>query len=304
MISPGPGASGPDPDAESSADANDGLQTVETVFDALAEVAPQIRAGLPGRRVSAGTENASGEHQMAADVHADELLKNRLGEVDGVAEYGSEERTNPQQVGDATGLSVAVDPLDGSSNLQSNNTMGTIFTVYDEPLPAPGTAIVAAGYVLYGPITTMILAMDGQVREEVIDDGRTVVNSNLEIPADPTVYGFGGRVPDWPDSFAEYAETIETELKLRYGGSMVGDVTQVLTYGGIFAYPALESAPDGKLRLQFEANPMAYIVETAGGLSSDGATSIRDIDPTDLHQRVPVHLGNDTTIRRLETALE
>jgi Fructose-1,6-bisphosphatase len=274
------------------------------VFDVLAEVAPQIRAGLPGRRVGVGTENASGEHQMAADVHADELLRNRLGEVDGVAEYGSEERADSHRVGDATGFSVAVDPLDGSSNLQSNNTMGTILTVYDEPLPAPGTAVVAAGYVLYGPITTMVTAVDGQVREEVIDDERTVVNPNLEIPADPTVYGFGGRVPDWPESFAEYAGAIETELKLRYGGSMVGDVTQVLTYGGIFAYPALESAPDGKLRLQFEANPMAYIVETAGGLSSDGTASILDVDPTGLHQRVPVHLGNDTTVRRLETALE
>ncbi len=125
----------------------------------------------------------------------------------------------------------------------------------------------------------------------------------MTLPDDPTVYGFGGRVPDWPEAFTAYAREVEDELKLRYGGAMIGDVNQVLTYGGVFAYPGLESRPEGKLRLQFEGNPMAYIIESAGGRSSDGETSILDVTPEDLHQRVPLHIGNAELIDRLESAL-
>ncbi|WP_430504864.1 class 1 fructose-bisphosphatase [Haloparvum sp. PAK95] len=289
---------------------------VEDVFDVVAETAPDVRAALPGRRVESDVENPSGETVMAADAYADDLLRERLGAVDGVATYASEEAAEPESVGDATAsdaVHVAVDPLDGSSNLQSNNAMGTIVGVYDAPLPASGRDLVAAGYVLYGPITTMVVADGDGIREEVVeragktpDTGvqRTVVEEDLRLPADPTVYGFGGRVPDWPDDFAMYAREVESELKLRYGGAMVGDVNQVLTYGGIFAYPALESATSGKLRLQFEGNPMAFVVERAGGASSTGEGSILDADPESLHQRVPVHVGNEALIERLEAALD
>ena len=291
--------------------------TVERVFDVVAETALEIRAGLPGRRSALDEENPSGETQLKADVHADELLRDRLGSIDGVASYVSEERESKVDASDVVasaedpeGVAVAVDPLDGSTNLRSNNVMGTIVSVYDAPLPASGRELVGAGFLLYGPITTMVLAHSGVVREEVVTtnpaDGsvdRRVVRPELVLPDDPVVYGFGGRVPDWTPEFAAYAEEIERELKLRYGGAMVGDVNQVLTYGGVFAYPALRDRPEGKLRLQFEGNPMAYIVETAGGRSSTGTGSILDVEPTDLHQRVPVHLGNTELIDRLEDHL-
>lgn len=316
------------------------MDAVTAVFDAVAETAPEIRDCLPGRRVASGEENPSGETQLAADTHADDLLADRIADVDGVVTYASEERDSVAEIGseerrDAEGLHVAADPLDGSSNLKSNNAMGTIVSVYDEPVPARGRDLVGACYVLYGPITTMVVARDGVVREEVIhrdarvdDDAsdapssatglasgelateerlsgveRDVVTDGLVLPENPTVYGFGGRVPDWTPEFDAFARDVESELKLRYGGAMVGDVNQVLTYGGVFAYPALESSPNGKLRLQFEANPIAYIVESAGGASSTGDGSILDADPDELHQRVPVHVGNEAMIERLEDAL-
>jgi fructose-1,6-bisphosphatase I len=276
---------------------------VEAAVDAVAATAPEVRAGLPGRRVAGSETNPSGETRMAADAHADGLFEEALGAVDGVGAYASEERETVVDVGE--GLSVAVDPLDGSSNLKSNNAMGTVVGVYDAPLPASGRDLVAAGYVLYGPITTMVVARDGRVTEAVVDDGeRTVVDDDVSLPAEPTVYGFGGRVPDWPPAFESYARAVEGELKLRYGGAMVGDVNQVLTYGGVFAYPALESAPDGKLRLQFEANPIGYVVEAAGGRSSDGERSLLDVDPDGLHDRVPMHVGNAGLVDRLEAALD
>ncbi|MGM0590255.1 MAG: class 1 fructose-bisphosphatase [Halobacteriota archaeon] len=278
--------------------------TVDEIFATVAATAPEIRAGLPGRRVKADVENPSGEVQLAADAYADELLRERLGAIDGVGTYASEEQADPIDVG--TGLSVAVDPLDGSANLKSNNTMGTIVAVYDAPLPAAGTDLLASAYVLYGPITTMVTTDGDTVTEYVVDDGEmTVATESVTLPDEPLVYGFGGRVPDWTSDFADFADSVESDesMKLRYGGAMIGDVNQVLTYGGIFAYPVLQSASNGKLRLQFEGNPLALIVETAGGGSSDGTQSLLAVEATDLHQRVPVHLGNASLIERLEATL-
>ncbi|WP_435154141.1 class 1 fructose-bisphosphatase [Haladaptatus sp. DFWS20] len=278
------------------------MDTLDKIIEAVAAAAPDIRGGLAGRRRKADEENPSGETQMAADVWADEYLEAELTAIDGVGEFASEEREGVIDCGE--GLSVAIDPLDGSSNIKSNNSMGTIVGVYDAPLPASGRDLVSSAYILFGPITTMMVAREGTVTEYVIEDGDPrPVNKDLTLPDDPVVYGFGGRVPDWTDDFAEYVREIETNLKLRYGGAMIGDVNQVLTYGGVFAYPGLESRPEGKLRLQFEGNPMAYILESAGGRSSDGERSLLDVEPEGLHQRVPVHLGNEELIDRLESML-
>jgi fructose-1,6-bisphosphatase I len=293
---------------------------VEACIETVARSAPEIRSGLPGRREKSEAENPSGEEQLAADIYADELLAGRLLAISGVATYASEEREDvleaeavdagtddsAAETGETgNGVHVAVDPLDGSSNLKSNNAMGTILAVYDAPLPASGQDLLAAAYVLFGPITTMVVARDREVTEYIVrEEGHEVLQEDLRLPDEPVVYGFGGRVPDWPADFAEYVEEIEAEeLKLRYGGAMIGDVNQVLTYGGVFGYPGLQSAPEGKLRLQFEGNPIAYIVESAGGSSSDGEGSLLAVEPEDVHQRVPVHVGNAALIDRLEDAL-
>ncbi|ADD07368.1 fructose-1,6-bisphosphatase (plasmid) [Natrialba magadii ATCC 43099] len=285
----------------------DTTSAVERVVATVAQTASDIHHGLVDRRVTADGENPSGETQFEADVFADELLADQLSSIDGVAQYASEERADPVDFA-PDGLAVAADPVDGTSNLPSNNTMGTVFGIYDASLPAPGTALVAAGYVLYGPLTTMMVAHDGTVTEYALVDGdRTVIRDDVTIPATPTVYGFGGRVPTWIDDFHEFARGIETDdelaLECHYSGAMINDVNQVLTKGGIFAYPALENSPNGKLRLQFEGNPIGYIIETAGGRSSDGSRSILDVEPTDLHDRVPLHVGNPELVERLEAAI-
>ncbi|WP_338728034.1 class 1 fructose-bisphosphatase [Haladaptatus sp. DJG-WS-42] len=280
------------------------MSTLARIIDTVAETAPDIRAGLTGRRTYEAAENPSGEAQLAADLYADDLLSERLLSLDGVATYASEERDEIDGNPVAAGYHLACDPLDGSSNLKSNNTMGTILGVYDAPLPASGHDLVAAAYVLFGPITTMIVATDDSVTEYIVEDGeKRVVREDITLPDEPVTYGFGGRVSEWTPAFTEFAREIEQELKLRYGGAMIGDVNQVLTYGGIFAYPGLRSRPEGKLRLQFEGNPIAYIVEAAGGRSSDGTQSLLSVEATDLHQRVPVHVGNSRLIDRLEAAL-
>ncbi len=287
-----------------------GTDTVDAVFETVARTAPEIRESLVGRRQYEAGENPSGEQQLEADVHADQLFEERLLAIDGVGSYASEEREAVVESEAAASESeageyhLAFDPLDGSSNVKPNNTMGTIVGVFDEPLPAGGDALVAAGYVLFGPLTTMVVARDGQVTEYVVDDGdRRAATSDLALPAEPTVYGFGGRVPQWTDDFADYVESVEQELKLRYGGAMIGDISQVLTYGGVFGYPHLRDHPKGKLRLQFEGIPIAGIIEAAGGASSDGSGSLLDRTPEELHERTPVFVGNGALVERLESTL-
>lgn len=277
---------------------------VDAIFDVVAEAAADIRGGLSERRAYADAENPSGDRQLAADVHADELLEERLLALDGVAGYASEERAHVAQ-SEGDGYNVACDPLDGSSNLESNNGMGTIVAVYDDQLPAGGDALVAAGYVLYGPITTMVTARDGTVTEWLLEDGgRRELEADVALPGDPLVYGFGGRAPDWTDEFRGFVEEIESDrLKLRYGGAMVADVNQVLTYGGIFGYPMLKGSPEGKLRLQFEGHPIAAIVEAAGGASSNGEQSLLSCVPSALHERSPVFVGTESLVDALEESL-
>ncbi|MFW5978213.1 MAG: class 1 fructose-bisphosphatase [Halohasta sp.] len=276
---------------------------LDEIFETLAELAPEIRASLPGRRVKSDETNPSGETRLEADAYADELIEEALGGIDGVGIYASEEQAEPIDVGDGD-VSIACDPLDGSSNIKPNSPMGTIIAVYEGELPAGGDRLLASGFILFGPILTMDIARGGTVTEAIVEAGEIdVIDDDVTIPEEPTVYSMGGRAPDWTDGFSSFIEEVEDEYKLRYGGAMVADVNQVLTYGGIFSYPALRSAPNGKLRLEFEGIPMAYIVECAGGASSDGSQSILEVEATEFHQRVPVHLGNEELIDRVEAHL-
>ncbi|MDY7081919.1 MAG: class 1 fructose-bisphosphatase [Halobacteria archaeon] len=278
-------------------------ETVNEVFETVARSAPEISAGMLDRRDYVDEDNPSGEEQLAADVWANRVLKDRITSIDGVGEFASEEEEGVTDCGD--GVGVTIDPLDGSSNIPSNNLVGIIVGIYDGELPCKGRNLAGSFYVVFGPLTTVVLAKEGSVEEYVVErtnDQQVEIHQtkeNIELP-DPYVYGFGGRRPEWTPGFRKFATEIEEELKLRYGGAMVGDVNQVLNYGGIFSYPALRERPEGKLRLVFEGNPMAYVFENAGGSSSDGERNLLDVEADELHQRTPVHLGNDELIERLE----
>jgi len=275
---------------------------VDEVFETVAGAAPELRNAICGRRGETDGENPSGDQQLEADRWFDRLLADRLGAIDGVGAYASEEREDPIDCG--SGVSLTVDPLDGSSNLVSNNLVGTIVGVYDAALPAAGREMIGAGYVVYGPTITMIQARGETVAEyEVVDGERRPLRENFDLPDDPTVFGFGGGDDEWPPAFQRYADDAREELKLRYGGALVGDVNQVLRYGGVFAYPTLESREEGKLRLQFEANPIAYVARAAGGAASDGDRSILDVPADRLHQRTPLYVGNEKLIRELPEQL-
>jgi len=151
---------------------------------------------------------------------------------------------------------------------------------------------------------TVVKAENGQVNEYVIQQNQNdrtevhLASEDIEI-SDPDVYGIGGN-KNWTDEMREFESNISQELKLRYGGALVGDVNQVIHQGGLFSYPDRTDAPEGKLRLLFECNPIAYIVENAGGASTDGDRSIMDVEADELHQRTPFFVGNEELVDRAE----
>ncbi len=280
-------------------------EVVDAVIEEVAESAPHITSGMLHRREYVGEENPSSEEQLEADVWANELLKEKITSIEGVGEFASEEEEEVTDCG--SGLAVTIDPLDGSSNIPTNNLVGTIVGIYDGELPCKGENLVAAFYVVYGPLTTFTVARNGQVDEYVLEEkpGDQVelyrASEDIEVP-DPYVYGFGGN-KNWTEDFREFEAEMSREYKLRYGGSLVGDFNQMLHHGGIFAYPWRTDAPGGKLRLLFECNPMAFVVETAGGASSNGDKSILGIEAEEIHQRVPFFVGHREMIERVEKQL-
>jgi fructose-1,6-bisphosphatase I len=205
-------------------------------------------------------------------------------------------------------FSVAFDPLDGSSNIKTNNLMGTIVGIYrNTTLPAKGRNLTAAMYFLYGPYTQAVVALERGVHVFVATKKVTASSAYLSdgtthrLPEKGTVYGIGGLKEKWTPRVQNYVQSLERKgLKLRYGGSFVGDFNQILYYGGVFAYPELVDAPNGKLRLQFESNPIAFITEKAGGKGSTGTGSILDVEPERIDQRVPTYVGNDDLINEIE----
>lgn len=278
------------------------MNTTEKIFQAVAETAPHISSGMLHRREHAGEENPSDEKVREADVWANELLKEKITSIEGVGEFASEEEKHVTDCG--KGISVAIDPLDGSSNIPTNNIVGTIVGIYDKQLPASGEHLIEAFYMVYGPITSVVRADEEKVDEYVIESSKdevevVKVGEDLDLP-EPNVYGFGGN-KGWFEEFEKFEEDLSDDLKLRYGGALVGDVNQIIHHGGAFGYPAKESAPEGKLRLQFEAAPIGFIFETLEkGGSSNGERSLTSIRPKELHQRVPVFVGNAGLIDRLE----
>ena len=268
------------------------------------------RARLENVLGSVGTENVQGEMQQKLDVLANEVLLGTLGGREGVAIVASEENEEPVILReDGEGIPrycVLFDPLDGSSNLDVCGGVGTIFSILahngraaraQDSLLQPGFKQVAAGYVLYGSSTVFVLTIGKGVDMFVLDPGIGAfmrVERHLTIPDGNKTYSVNeGNRKTFPDGFQRYLDWAQSNgYSSRYAGAMVADVHRILLKGGVFLYPATKKAPEGKLRLMYEANPMAMIIEQAGGKAfAAPGQRVMDIQPTAIHQRTPVILG-------------
>ncbi len=309
---------------EHHADAHMGV-LISAIADVSQSISAAVHKGaLGGVFGSAGSENVQGETQKKLDIIANDMILDALAATGVVAGMASEELDDCSPVpghSDRPFL-VLFDPLDGSSNIDVNVSIGTIFSVLPNPdvgeitnesFLQPGTEQLAAGYVVYGPQTSLVLTFGRGVVAFTLDReaGQYIQTSeSMDVPEDTKEFAINmSNQRHWYKPVQRYiAELLEgktgvrgKDFNMRWIASMVADVHRVLTRGGIFMYPKDLRDPNkpGKLRLMYEANPMSMLVEQAGGKSFDATQRILDIQPTDLHQRCAVMLGSANEVQRV-----
>lgn len=252
------------------------------------------------------TQNIFNEVQMdfdkyANDVFVGNLKKNRL-----VRYIASEEETQILEINNPQNdFGIVIDPIDGSSLLDVNLTVGSIIGIYPGNVLEKGSRMIAAFYFLYGPCTTLTLTAGTGVHEFVMDEqGEFYLNiENIRIP-EGKIYAPGAIRKDYLPIHAKWIHKLERKgYKLRFSGSFVADVHQILHKGGVFAYPATKQNTKGKLRLLYEANPMGRIIHEAGGAVSNGKTDILDVMPASITDTTPVYIGGKREIHDIQTMM-
>ncbi|GAB3032511.1 MULTISPECIES: class 1 fructose-bisphosphatase [Oleiagrimonas] len=304
-------------------------QLLEVVARACKRIGVATGKGaLGGVLGEAGSDNVQGEAQKKLDVLSNEILLDANAWGGHLAACASEEMADPQPIPDAYpkgGYLLLFDPLDGSSNIDVNIAVGTIFSVLRRPqghrqdvsvneFLQPGTQQVAAGYVVYGPSTLLVLTLGHGTHVFTLDrevGSFILTRRDAMIPEETSEFAVNmSNQRYWEAPMQRYVGDLlagkegprERDFNMRWVASMVADVHRILTRGGIFSYP-LDSkiaAKGGKLRLMYEANPMAFIVEQAGGAASTGHGRIMELQPEALHQRVPVFLGSKAEVEAAE----
>jgi fructose-1,6-bisphosphatase I len=286
------------------------------------------KAGLVDILGFAGSSNVHGEEVKKLDVYAHDMLIKAMDHGGHLCVMASEEDEDIIHIPPEFYIGKYVllfDPLDGSSNIDVNVSIGTIFSIYRrissgngpgtlEDCLQPGFKQVAAGYIIYGSSTIFVYTAGNGVHGFTLDPsfGEFILSHpNIRTPKKGKIYSINeGNYLYWHPGLKKYIKWLQEEDKAtgrpyssRYIGSMVADIHRNLLYGGIFMYPADIRNPNGKLRLMYECNPMAFIVEQAGGRASDGKRRILEIQPEKLHQRVPIFIGSEEDVLMVEKFL-
>ncbi|RDE08470.1 class 1 fructose-bisphosphatase [Pelagibacterium lacus] len=299
-------------------------RTVAALTRAAVTVHATIRAGtVPDLTATDTAANASGETQKPLDVFADETFL-AAARTAPVSVYGSEEQELPVPSGDGP-LAMAIDPLDGSSNIETNIAVGTIFSLFaagDAPDPAEvfrrsGTEQLAAGFFIYGAQLLLVLTFgagtDVFIHDPQADEFRH--HARCTIPARAGEYSVNAaNRRHWPTGMLAYVDGLEQgaegprqrDFGMRYAGSLVADGYRILQRGGIFIYPAdaRKAYARGRLRQLYEANPIAFCIEQAGGAATDTRRRLLDLPPTTLHAKVPLAFGSRDEVEVLATYMQ
>ena len=283
------------------------------------------KAGLVDIIGFTGDNNVHGEQVKKLDILAHDMLIKAMDHGGHLCVMASEEEEDIIQIPKKFNIGKYVllfDPLDGSSNIDANISIGTIFSIYRRITPdgtpgtmedclQPGIKQVAAGYIVYGSSTMLVYTAGAGVHGFTLDPafGEFLLSHpNIQTPKKSKIYSINeGNYLYWHPGLKKYIKYLQEEdttssrpYSSRYIGSMVADIHRNLLYGGIFMYPADSRNPNGKLRLQYECNPMAFIVEQAGGKASNGKQRTLEIKPEKLHQRVPIFIGSEEDVKMVE----
>ena len=294
------------------------------VFDAIATAARQIArkirfAGLSDVIGAAGAVNVQGEQQQKLDVFANEILTQELGKVRSVAAIVSEEDEEPVAFQhEGAKFVVIFDPLDGSSNIDVNVNVGTIVSVQEvagdlqTALKQPGSKQIAACYVVYGPSIVLVVTTGAGVASFTLDENDEFVRTadGMRMPEQGSYYSANeANASSWPTAYREYIAMLQRgELggkaySSRYIGSLVADFHRTLLKGGVFLYPPTAKTPRGKLRLLYEANPLAFIAEQAHGAATNGPQRILELVPEAIHERTALIVGSRREVDALQKAV-
>ena len=283
------------------------------------------KAGIADIIGHAGNTNIQGEDQQKLDVLANEIFITALSQREVVCGIASEENDDYIEVkcgpnGHLSKYVVLIDPLDGSSNIDVNVSVGTIFSIYRR-VTEPGTPVemkdflqkginqIAAGYVVYGSSTMIVYTTGNGVNGFTLDPSLGTYylsHPNMKFSENGKIYSINEgnyiKFPQGVKNYLKYCQMMEGDRPYtsRYIGSLCSDFHRNMIKGGIYMYPSYANAPNGKLRLLYECNPMAFIAEQAGGKASDGFTRIMEIEPTELHQRVPFFCGSKNMVEKAE----
>jgi len=283
------------------------------------------KAGLVDILGAAGETNIQGEDQQKLDVYANEVFMSTLVNREIVCGIASEEEDEfviieGKNRSHDNKYVVLIDPLDGSSNIDVNVSVGTIFSIYrrvtplgtpatEEDFLQPGNLQVAAGYVVYGTSTMLVYTTGHGVNGFTLNPAIGTFylsHPNMTFPDDGKIYSINeGYYVHFPQGVKDYLKYCQEEkdnrpYSARYIGSLVSDFHRNMIKGGIYMYPTSSKAPQGKLRLLYECNPMAFLAEQAGGKATDGYRRILEIKPTELHQRAPIFVGSKNMVRTIE----
>ncbi|MAF64439.1 class 1 fructose-bisphosphatase [Psychrobacter submarinus] len=296
-------------------------ELITTVTDVGKTISQLLQKGaLADILGEAGNQNVQGEEQKKLDVLANDLLLEALADNKHCAGVASEELDHATPANKDGSLLILFDPLDGSSNIDINMAVGTIFSILpyqrqgqvsaDEDFLQAGNQQLAAGYLLYGTSTVLALTIDDNVAMFSLDPDSgdyLLIEEQVQISADTSEYAINAsNYRYWQPPMQQYIDELIAgktgvrgrDFNTRWVAAMVGDVHRILCRGGLFTYPFDTKDPNkaGKLRLMYEANPMSLLIERAGGMATDAITRILDIEPTDIHQRVPVVLGSKNEV--------
>jgi fructose-1,6-bisphosphatase I len=276
----------------------------------LSEQARDVKYGfmcsIPRTPVEEITRNQFGEEQMVLDKYADEIFINGLKTTRLVRYIATEEQDQIIEIENPKNeFGVVIDPLDGSSLIDVNLSVGSIIGIYPGHVLEKGLIMIAALYVLYGPLTTLTFTTGKGVHEFVMNEkGEFVLrHKDLRIP-DGKIYAPGALRKDYLPAHARWIQALEDAgYKLRFSGCFVADVHQILRKGGVFSYPGFKGKEKGKLRLLYEANPMGMIIYQAGGAISNGKDDILTIKPETIGQITPIYVGGRKEIALIETLM-
>ena len=301
-------------------------QDISAIMNRIALAAKLVsrrlsRAGLmAGALGFTGETNVQGESVKKMDIYANEVFISVFKQSGLVCRLASEEMEKPYYIPENCPIgryTLLYDPIDGSSNVDINLNVGSIFSLRQQQgedldeqakdLLQPGDEQIAAGYVLYGPSTVLVYSLGKGVHSFILDPSLgefILAEENIQIPAHGPVYSVNeGNYWQWDESIREYIRYVHRHegYTARYSGALVGDIHRILLQGGVFLYPGTKSKPNGKIRLIYESAPLAMLIEQAGGTASTGTQRLLDVVPDKLHARTPLVIGSKEDVELVES---